>query len=425
MIKKLFSSVLFLSCLASPAIAQYSVSRVPGSGQTSTENGIFYSLPKNYYRITVEVEETHLQRGIYSDYAEQLLKLPSIKEDQTLYQIRKIDIHTLALPDPEQTFFVKGPQIPSLNLNSQGILKTVNGNLEKAPGEHKQGIPEPDGQPGRHPAKGKRTQGNIPPSTPVPHQGERLDTRAPYTPVASLNVNQRFDTVVHRYQTDTLLIVEKILKPRIDEKSLSEQARKVASQILKIQADQADLLSGLQEVAYPASTMEFMYRQMGKNVRQYLDCFTGTMRTEIRSYEFYVRPIGKETQYAVAFFSPESGLEKTDSPSMNHFDSDTDLLVFEIEPEHEQNIDSLGKTISANTENPDGFFYRIPLQAQARIRLNGEELCIKNIPVAQWGKVFSLPIRKEYILKLNTKTGAIRYFGLPDGVLPGNIGKRK
>lgn len=122
-----------LLCITGSSLAQYIVSPCTEKTDKPVENGIYYSLPQNYFKIQVEVEETHLKRGIYSDYAEQLLKLNSIKEDQTIYRISNIHIQTLATPDPEQVFAVYGSRLPSMELSPDGLLKSVNRNLDPQP----------------------------------------------------------------------------------------------------------------------------------------------------------------------------------------------------------------------------------------------------------------------------------------------------
>lgn len=406
-------------CITGSALAQYVVSPCTEKTDKPVENGIYYSLPQNYFKIQVEVEETHLKRGIYSDYAEQLLKLNSIKEDQTIYRISNIHVQTLASPDPEQVFAVYGNRLPSMELSPDGLLKSVNRNLDSKPGNPiRQHTPIPphhkEGNLPRHHLPGQETD------TDMGHPAQAI-----YTPVTSVNVSKRFDTLVKRHETDTLLIVEKILQPRIDEKSLFEQAQKVADRILKIQTDQSDLLSGLQEVAYPEGTMEFMYRQLEKNERQYLECFSGTIEKKVSVHEFYLYPVEGQEKYAIAFFSAEEGIEKLENSEVNQYDSDNDLLIVQLQDQEKWGEKAAAFHAANHTpESGKGFFYRIPAQVQASVQLNGNELFRQKVAVAQWGNVMNLPVREGYVLKLDKKTGAIRYFGLPQGTVP-SPGKKK
>lgn len=378
--------------------AQYAVYPASQRLEKPGENALFYSLPQNSYLLSVEIEETVLTRGIYSDYAEKLLKLPAIKENSSSYRIKDVKIKTLAHPDPQQIYGVQGNRIPALRLTPEGILIGVN--TPMAFDKHK-----PDNKPEerRHPDM---------PENQEPRADAPLATALP---VADLNIRQKFDTIIRQHQTDTTTVIEKILRPVVDEKSLAEQARKMADQILKLQADKAELLSGLQEVAYPAGTMEFMYRQMERNERRYLDCFTGTMQTKKHSYTFEVEIAGDKCVYPVAFFAPETGLEKMDEETAGLLDngaSEEDVLVFKLTP-LSYGGETAGEFQERNTDKSKagGFYYRIPRLATAQVLLNNEEIARKEVFVAQWGKALQLPVRDRYGIRINGKSGGLLFFG--------------
>ena len=381
--------------------AQYAVYPASARLAKPIENALFYSLPQNAYRLTVEVEETIRERGVYSDYAEKMLKLPAIKENTVSYKIKHIEIKTLALPDPKQVYCVQGTELPALNLSPNGILRGVN--IEN---------PRPDREHPRQRGENEAFRRNR-------LQGESTESfeERPVSAlqVTDLNIRQKFDTIVRRYQTDTNTVIEKVLRPVVDEKSLAEQARKMADQIFKIQAAKAELISGLQEVAYPAGTIEFMYRQMEKNEREYMDCFTGTVRHQTVSYSFDITPQEGVLEYPVALFSPEYGIESTDSE-----DSEGDKLVFRLSLLPFAGAEA-AEFQKENTikDKPAGFYYRMPCMATASLVYNGEELESREVFVAQWGNVFQLPVRSHYRLRLDAQSGGLLYFGSERDKIPG------
>ncbi len=405
--------VLFLAASPMPANAQYEV--VPVSTQDANgPGGILYCLPQNSFRVELVVEKTTWERGLYSDYAEQLLKLPAIRENSVSYQIKEIRLHQRALPDPSQTFRVEGTRLPALELSPEGILLGVNppeplpGPL---PGHPAPALPQP--VPEKGPRKGK-------PERPRPVSSRT----GSFAPVAGLNASKRFDTLVTRRRLDSLTIVEKILQPRIDQKSLFDQAREVAGQILKIRNDQSDLLSGLQEVAYPQGTIQFMYRQLQKNEKQLLECFTGTCIQEEIRYSFDITPERGRAAYPIAFFSPEEGIERIPSGQEEALDSGNDVLLLLLEPlprmdtENEPAPASPRKG-SAPKETPaGGFCYRVPAKVKARIGLNGEILEEKDLFVAQWGSTVKLPVLEGYRMELHKESGALLYLGKPQASFP-------
>ena len=365
-----------------PLYGQYSVHKV-NDGEVVPEGsaGLYYCLPQNTVEVEITVERTFLERGIYSDYAEQLLKLPAIKANKTNYAIREIRIHTLRKADPAQTYKVEGPDFPSLRLSPEGILSGVNLPNEKMP-----------------PAKPLAVCGeNEPAKVNNPHP----DARADFAPVAALNASRRFDTVVVSHKSDTATVIEKILTPRIDVKNLFEQARTMADQILKIRKNQSDLLSGLQEVPYPEGTLKFMYQQLESNEHRLLECFTGTMRKERLHYKFEVVPQEGKTSYAVAYFSPEEGVEKIGDENKE----DSDVLYLKLTPLPSMTADETG-----GADAPEGFAYRVPAKVKAEVLYEGNLLSQDEVFVAQWGYVRTLPPLAGYRLKLHERTGALQVF---------------
>lgn len=391
--KSLLAAALFALSLPM-ARAQYAVYPASTRLAKPAENALFYSLPQNSYRLTIEIEETIRERGVYSDYAEKMLKLPAIKDNTVSYKIKHVSIKTLAYPDPKQVYGVQGNDLPALRLSPDGILLGVN-------------MAEPLKTEGKRPCQGSEKDRHHKPHAQA--EEPQADEGKPITAlqVADLNIRQKFDTIVRRYQTDTNTIIEKVLRPVVDEKSLAEQARKMADLIFKTQAAKAELISGLQEVAYPAGTMEFMYKQMDRNERNYLDCFTGTVRKQTVSYSFDITPQEGVLEYPVAVFSPESGIEPADAEELleNHLVFRLSLLPF-------VGAEAAGfQKANAIKDKPGGFYYRMPRKATASIVYDGQEIESQEVFVAQWGKVFQLPVRNRYRLLLDGKNGGLMYFG--------------
>lgn len=389
-------TVLLLCSLFYSLQAQYAVYPADAAPEKAVEKGLFYSLPQNGFEITLIIEETSLERGIYSDYAEQLLKLSAIKENTTRYKIKEVRIRNTAYPDPERTFYVQGNRLPSLLLNKNGILKGVNIPFETACMRDKKPHEKP--QP-------PRTDGNVSSSEQLP------GVYGSFVPVADLNIKARFDTIVTQRKGDTTLIIEKILRPRIDEKSLSEQARKMADLIFKIRSEKANLLYGLQEVPYPAGTLEFMYRQLETNERRYLDCFTGTVHQKDLRRTFRIMPQTGKTDYPIAIFSPEEGLIEIADTAVKNSE---DLLMLHLSALPFAGEESVAlqatQRISAAAS---GFYYLIPRKMQALLHYNGSILHHTEVFVAQWGECLQLPVRDGYRIKLNPENGSLLYFGLP------------
>ncbi len=404
-------TVLLLCSLVYGLQAQYAVYPINAAPEKASEKSLFYSLPQNGFEITLIIEETSLERGIYGDYAEQLLKLSAIKENTTLYRIKEVRIRNTAYPDPARTFCVYGNRIPALSLNKNGILRGVNLPFES--------VCISDKKPHEKPQSSQMAN-NVSVSEQLP------GVYGSFVPVADLNIKARFDTIVTQRKGDTTLIIEKILRPRIDEKSLSEQARKMADLIFKIRSEKANLLYGLQEVPYPAGTLEFMYRQLETNERRYLDCFTGTVHKKDLYHTFHIMPQSGKQDYPIAFFSAKEGLEEIeDTIPLQHYEN---LLVLHLSTLPFAGGDAIGFQSSQKiSAAASGFYYLIPRRMQASLCYNETVLKKTEVFVAQWGECLQLPVRNDYWIKLDPRSGSLLYFGLPQSAesMNGKLEKKK
>ena len=269
-------------------------------------------------------------------------------------------------------------------------------------------IPKPKAAPDL-PVPGKHHRNPL----PGPHEKKLLPGHG-ILPVADLNANRRFDTITRQFRTDTGIVIEKLLQPVMDQKSLSEQARKMADKIFKIQADQADLLSGMQEVAYPSGTMRFMYMQLEDTKRQLIEYFTGLFQTERIEYEIRIQLQKGKNTYYVAFFNPESGLEILDPEEQTQsFENQDDLIVLHLQPLPDISMQAFDfeKRNKPQTEPDKGLRYRIPAKVEATLSLNGKQLGHnKNLFIAQWGRTLSLPAKADAQITLDPKTGNLRCY---------------
>ena len=188
----------------------------------------------------------------------------------------------------------------------------------------------------------------------------------------------------------------------------------MADKIFKIQADQADLLSGMQEVAYPSGTMRFMYMQLEDTKRQLIEYFTGLFQTERIEYEIRIQLQKGKNTYYVAFFNPESGLEILDPEEQTQsFENQDDLIVLHLQslPDISMQAFDFEKRNKPQTEPDKGLRYRIPAKVEATLSLNGKQLGHnKNLFIAQWGRTLSLPAKADAQITLDPKTGNLRCY---------------
>ena len=76
------------------------------SEASQSEAALFYCLPQNDIRIKILIDKTTYTRGLYSDYAEQMLKLPAFPDKEESYRLEKIELYAEAVPDPSQVYCI-------------------------------------------------------------------------------------------------------------------------------------------------------------------------------------------------------------------------------------------------------------------------------------------------------------------------------
>ena len=82
--------LLFVYCVG---FSQYKVINVKEPLEKyPKEAGFFYSLPKNFITLHITVKKINKYKGPFSDYAENMLGVNGIQENQNFYTISNIDV---------------------------------------------------------------------------------------------------------------------------------------------------------------------------------------------------------------------------------------------------------------------------------------------------------------------------------------------
>ncbi|MEG1951634.1 MAG: DUF4831 family protein [Bacteroidales bacterium] len=397
-LKTAFFAAMFLSTslfCTENLFAQYNVVSIKALPEKPLPKGVFYTLPQNGIKIQITIQKTNFHKGVYGDYASTLLGLNGILSTNSLYEIKSIELTNFSLPDPEQIFYIYAPSasFPKLHLLNNGILQSVNSN---------------------RPPKGNRKIWEKSPlyDPSKSSQSTSLTTINSTTPLADLNIYQHYDTIIKQEKKDSLTII-KIITPRIEEKSSSQKAKDMANLILESQKNRADLVSGLQEVNYPAETIKFMYDQLQKAEKEYMDCFVGHIDQEELVYEFEIMPDSAHS-YPLALFTHTEGLQAYDSNLLN---ANNTSSIISLELEILPSIGSASKIFEQNgVDNriPKGIYYRQAQEVKASLSYENKKIASTNLFVAQWGETLSLPVLKEHVIILNSTNGNLIYMGKND-----------
>lgn len=103
---------------------------IPQSESAQSDFGITYSMPRTILKVEVEAIKVIQKAGPYARYAEKYLGVKdAVMEDKEYYEMGKIKLSTVGVPDQEQTYVIevgKKTAAPSVQLTPDGVLYSIN-----------------------------------------------------------------------------------------------------------------------------------------------------------------------------------------------------------------------------------------------------------------------------------------------------------
>lgn len=362
----LFLFVFFFS-ISLCGVSQHKVIKVEKeSAEYISEEGFFYTLPQNYLVIHTQITKTNKYKGPFGDFADDLLGLSAIKENQIIYSINNIEVKLGYEADLSELYYVVFPkkekQATYYQFLKNGLL------LNKTDIQGKEDLP----------AVQIRFPG---PSNKEKEQFEMYENYSMY---------EKIDTIYETKLVDSIYVqIPKIQKQMLT-KTTEEKANEALKEIKNIREAQWLLLTGEHEVNF--SNLDFMLTSLKEKEQVYLSLFTGFSVSEEVEYMFYIPlPDKKDTLNIPLFcFTSEEGIipseeEDCDVYSLQLVNSHTtDAMASFLETEIQQRNNK--KRI------PTGFRYRIPEYYTINFYLNEVELkkCQK-LPINQYGIINVLP----------------------------------
>jgi hypothetical protein len=357
--------------------AQIQVSRVTSGTDLGNKQGMFYALPNTVIQVKLDVVKTEYMAGPYAQYASKYLDLENvITEDYDNYEIVGAKLSASAAPDPNNIYFAAIDE------------KAIKENISVLMSLSEEGL-----------AMGVEAKA-IKKSTEVQTKSENTDF---FKYFAAPNLVEVTDTNITMVVVDTAVIEKIYLDKRWVEKSDEQKAVEAANKIEKIRKDKINLLTGYQEVAYEAGTMQFMFKELTKMENEYLSLFTGISIKKTLSYTFSVIPEknGVEMLVPVFVFSTTSGVKELGSSGGEKINL------------HIENLSGLSDIEAAinghqsGNGNAHGFYYRIPASAIVTLDINRDVKTQVVIPISQFGQTSYLPPHVTSV-QFHKNTGAIK-----------------
>jgi len=325
------------------------------------EPALVYYSPCTHVVLDFSYTVETYQKGMYAQYAEKLLGLSDIvEEDKTIYTLKGVKVHTRTDADltrPHKVVAEPGVPMQLLQINEKNLLVGYNLPYEESP------------------AKPNNT-----PNEPEQHKPCRKKV-APFT--------------------------EDVIEAR----TLADEAHAVAKQIFRIREARMYLLSGEVEHA-PADgqAMKLVLEELNKQEKELVELFIGTKSRVVKHKKVEYTPMGENFKLfnERLHFSPENGFT-----SPENVDAEEVGVTIQFTRPQTSNLaandDQKGKKKEVQASQ---IVYNLPGSGLLRVRYKGELLAEKTLPMAQFG--VDVPLAKDLFtgktlptIKISERTGNV------------------
>ena len=342
-----------------------------------TENSLIYALPRTVIVVDIEVSKITKRKGPFSSYTEEFLGSIKniVKTNSTEWVISSINFRTYPIVDTNNIYVISSKQssiIDLINLTPEGLLQSINSNKNQ----------EVD-------LKRKEENTIIINDNKYKLSYGELSLENTYKEV--------YDTIYRIEKTDTAEIKIPVVKKNLVRKSIKEQAKDLAEEIFILRDDKNALLVGEGDSEYlpEGDALEIMISGIEKIEKEYLSMFIGKTYKENFHYKFEFTPGESNIQKQTILFrfSSQLGILSTDdirgTPVILQLDSKQSTLNIKKFSEQQYLFKRIEKKKNRNT----GIYYRMPEQSTAKLLLEKKILAQKDILLAQYGTILSLPAK--------------------------------
>lgn len=262
-------SILLIICVLSlSSFAQvqvYPLGDLPKKG-VKYVGRVQYALPTTTFKMTVSVSKVQEVRGHFADYAESLLGLTNIiQQNRTYYTLNSVVVEPVTAPDDSKVY----------------VAYTSNTDLAKLWQEE--------------------SMSNAVAVTPLTayttHSASLPDFFMNY---ADISYTQKSEAFVDTKIIDGVVTQVPASHTKTVSKSFESKAREAADAIMKSRKDQYDLAAGEQETPYSGEAIQTMLSELKKWENNYMSLFTGVSVSDTIVYVFYCTP--KDLAPTTAFY---------------------------------------------------------------------------------------------------------------------------
>lgn len=337
------AAAMAFCCLPAQDINNYA----PGEGE-----GIVYFLPKTALAVNVVATKVAYQPGELCQYANRYMRLNVQAEPETHWEIKKVEVCSVGVPDSAKAYIVKLKDkdvLSKVDLTEDGIIRAINAQ----PSGEANGLPSYELQ------------------TPEPHDNPR------------------------NYMTEEILMAG----------STAKMAELTAKDIYNIRESKNLILRGQADtMPKDGASLKLIMDNLDKQEKAMLTLFAGTTDRTDKVFTFWVDPSGAPQDQVVARFSARLGvLDGADLAGEPLYISVGSAAPLPVTP---------GEDTGKKKQRPGGVLYNIPGKGIVKVSFGGKALYEGELPVTQFGTTETL-VGKLFDARVNTRvifqpsTGAI------------------
>ncbi len=348
------------------------------------KNYFVYALPKNLIVVDIEVTEVRTIHGPYFEFAESLMGIKGAqKTDKVDYFISGSDITLASEPDSNQFYFIFPKcrkSLEEISLTNNNILLSVN----------------------------RKSENNI---TGVPVTKYFDSKPFPVNLFTELSQKDYFkehiDTVWKQVKLDTSWARVPVQKKSIEAVTFEDKAKEAAHHIMRLRKRLFKLVSGAYEKAPKIKSMETVINELKSEEEEYLSLFIGKTYTRTLHYKYIYSPVkqNSENKEILAYLNPEKGVTTEKSVKT------LPVILEVIKSNQLSQLDTALKKSKRALKN-QGIVYRVPEMSKIILSLGSSILIEKQLPIAQFGLLNSLPSKflnhKKNSVEFDPQTGNIR-----------------
>jgi len=249
-------------------------------------SSVTYALPTTTLKVTVSVSKVQEVRGYFADYAESLLGLTNIiQQNRSYYTLNSVDIEPLRTADMKQFYTAASSNAEVVASWNAARLAATSCFPETALESY------------------------------YTHTASLPDFFKNY---ADVSYTQQSESFVDTKIIDGVVTQVPASHTKTVSKSFESKAREAADAIMQSRKDQYSLAAGEQETPYTGEALQTMLGELKNWENNYMSLFTGLSIADTLVYVFYLTPENLDPMTAF-YFDSNKGFNRENGTSANAY----------------------------------------------------------------------------------------------------------